>query len=194
MAFHSILEHVETLGLAEGEYLSTVNALKKAFQDTNKGKYITTHIPINLSLDYIDGDKQTSVNMTKITRMEYVRKDDGMIKPNKIIYTFNLITPDGKTETMSLAKEEMVFFGFLKHLAHITMCDKFNIRYASGRKEEFTYRDYVRQSKRITEIYDEDYDGDDNPLTHDAFSFRITNIFENVLSWETRKYTAARED
>ena len=197
MAFHSILEHVETLGLAEGEYLSVVNSLKKAFQDTNKGKYTITHIPINLSLDYINGDKRTIVNITKMTYMEYVRKEGELgHHPPKYIYTFTLHTPDGKTETMSIAKEDVLFFTFLRHIGRVSMPMQFVIRHESGRVDEFSYADHVRNFQQITTIHDEDEDcdGEWDPLAHDRFLWRITDIFDDVIMWEVRKYMAARKE
>lgn len=197
MAFHSILEHVETLGLSEGEYLSTTNALKKAFQETNTGKYTITHVPINLSFDYIDGNgnSRATVNITKITRMQYVKREDeqNTYKPTKFIFTFNLLT-NGKTETMSLAKEDQVFFGFLMHLSRIHKPTCFTTRYANGHEEILTYKEHIRQVKDINAVYVLDECDDDDPLCYERFAYRSIDIFDDTVMWEFRRYMVAREE
>jgi len=165
-AFHSIIEHIGTLNLNNGDFLEVNNAIKKAFDTAQESEVTIRNYPCDFHIGMYRDKEDTNDAVGDVNIHIYeIERHYTKTKPPRTYVLYRQTIRHGKPVEMRHEKPH-VFFGHLKFLYRMYLPNKFNIR--EGESSVWTrYETYMKNKHEDYEKYVELKTDDDDVEDHD---------------------------
>lgn len=165
-AFHSILEHTETLGLNEGDFLTLNNTLKKAFDNPREA---TEFVPIQSPVSLIFQDTIDNADLKVcIVAMKRPQRPDTGLRVQYSLTSANVFI--GLYET---SYDSGIINSLLRRHQPLKVS-----QVANGMSTSYSYEKFLERMKNEDEDGDGDEDGDEIVRKYSMFRQFLCGILD----------------